>query len=145
MDEAAARGGRVLLIEDNPDDAELTRLAFAEACDDVDLHVFGDGAEAVAWLQACAPGERPALVLLDLNLPRLDGREVLQAIRADPAIRTLPVVVLTTSIEPFDIDQVYALGANSYIRKPVDFGSFLQVVRQLGGYWLGLNRRPGGA
>ena len=83
------------------------------------------------------------MVLLDLNLPRLDGREVLQALRAEPATQTLPVIVLTTSAEPFDIDDVYALGANSYIQKPVEFEQFVEAVRQIDAYWLALNQPPG--
>ena len=132
----------ILLVEDNPDDAELTRIAFAEAGGEYDLRVVADGAAAVAYLQRCTPAELPALVLLDLNLPKLYGREVLQAIRAEPATRSLPVVVLTTSAEPFDVDKVYALGANSYIQKPVDFERFVDVVRQIGLYWLALNQPP---
>ncbi|HOM14592.1 response regulator [Thermomonas aquatica] len=132
----------ILLVEDNPDDAELTRIAFAETGGDYRLRVVSDGAEALSYLYACAPAELPALVLLDLNLPKLDGREVLQAIRAEPATRSLPVVVLTTSAEPFDVDKVYALGANSYIQKPVEFERFVEVVRQIGLYWLALNQPP---
>lgn len=138
----ATPGREILLVEDNPDDAELTRIAFAETGGEYRLRVVSDGAEAVSYLQACSPEEQPALVLLDLNLPKLDGREVLQAIRAAPATRKLPVVVLTTSAEPFDIDQVYALGANSYIQKPVEFERFVEVVRQIGLYWLALNQPP---
>ena len=135
----------ILLIEDNPDDAELTRIAFAEAGIDSQLVVVGDGAEALDYLFARGRhGERdaadlPSIVLLDLNLPKLDGREVLQALRANPATRGLPVVVLTTSTEPFDVEASYALGVNSYIRKPVDFGKFVEVVKQIGLYWLVLN------
>jgi two-component system response regulator len=102
---------------------------------DYRLHVVGDGVQALASC-GCAPAGLPALVLLDLNLPRLDGREVLQAIRADDTTRCLPVVVLTTSAEPFDVEQAYALGANSYIQKPVEFDRFVEVVRQVGRYWL---------
>ena len=132
----------ILLVEDNPDDAELTRIAFAEAGIDYRLHVVGDGVQALAYLRSCAPTELPSLVLLDLNLPKLNGREVLEAIRADPATRSLPVVVLTTSAEPFDVDTVYELGANSYIQKPVEFERFVDVVRQIGLYWLALNQPP---
>ena len=141
----AAPHKEILLVEDNPDDAELTRIAFAEAGGECRLRVVTDGAEAVAYLQGCTPAELPALVLLDLNLPKLNGREVLQAIRAEPATRSLPVVVLTTSAEPFDVDKVYELGANSYIQKPVDFARFVEVVRQIGLYWLALNQPPGSA
>lgn len=138
-------GHTILLIEDNPDDAELTRIAFAEAAIDSQLVVVGDGAEALDYLFARgAHADRdatqlPSIVLLDLNLPKLDGREVLQALRANPATRGLPVVVLTTSTEPFDVEASYALGVNSYIRKPVDFGKFVEVVKQIGLYWLVLN------
>jgi two-component system response regulator len=135
----------ILLVEDNPDDAELTRIAFAQTGGGHRLRVVGDGAEAVSYLLGCSADELPALILLDLNLPKLDGREVLQAIRAAPTTRKLPVVVLTTSAEPFDVDQVYALGANSYIQKPVDFQRFVEVVRQIGLYWLALNQAPGKA
>ena len=139
----------ILLVEDNPDDVELTRLAFAEAGGAHRLHAVGDGAEALDYLLARGRhadrdgADLPALVLLDLNLPRLDGREVLQAIRADPATRALQVVVLTTSAEPRDVDQAYALGANSYIQKPVEFDRFVEVVRQVGRYWLAINLPPG--
>ncbi|NYZ61312.1 response regulator [Luteimonas deserti] len=139
----------ILLIEDNPDDAELTRIAFAEAGIDSQLVVVGDGAEALDYLFARgghadrAGAQLPSIVLLDLNLPKLDGREVLQALRANPATRGLPVVVLTTSTEPFDVEASYALGVNSYIRKPVDFGKFVEVVKQIGMYWLVLNHPRG--
>lgn len=139
----------ILLVEDNPDDVELTRLAFVEAGQPHRLHVVSDGAEAVDYLLARGrhaerdPAALPALVLLDLNLPRLDGHEVLQAIRADATTRCLPVVVLTTSIEPSDVERAYARGANSYIQKPVEFDRFVDVVRQVGRYWLGINLAPG--
>lgn len=139
----------ILLIEDNPDDAELTRIAFAEAAIDSQLVVVGDGAEALDYLFARGrhaardAAELPSIVLLDLNLPKLDGREVLQALRANPATRGLPVVVLTTSTEPFDVEASYALGVNSYIRKPVDFKKFVEVVKQIGLYWLVLNHPRG--
>ena len=142
-------GHDILLVEDNLDDVELTRLAFAEAGEPHRLHVVSDGAEAVDYLLARGRhadregAELPALVLLDLNLPKLNGREVLQAIRAEPATRSLPVVVLTTSAEPFDVDAVYELGANSYIQKPVEFERFVEAVRQIGLYWLSLNQVPG--
>jgi two-component system response regulator len=138
----------ILLVEDNPDDVELTRIAFEEAGGEHQLVVVSDGAEAVDYLHGRGRyadrvgAELPMLVLLDLNLPKLDGREVLEAIRAHDATRKLPVVVLTTSAEPFDVDQVYALGANSYIQKPVEFERFVDVVRQIGLYWLALNQPP---
>lgn len=138
----------ILLVEDNPDDVELTRIAFAQAGLDMRLDVARDGAEAIDYLFARGahagrdPAKLPAIVLLDLNLPKLDGREVLQAIRASEATRNLPVVVLTTSTEPFDVDASYAMGANSYIRKPVDFEQFVWAVKQVGLYWLVLNHAP---
>jgi two-component system response regulator len=136
----------ILLVEDNPDDVELTRLAFEEANVANRMVVVRDGAEALDYLFARGsyagrdPHELPSIVLLDLNLPKLDGREVLQAIRAEPATRELPVVVLTTSAEPFDVEASYALGVNSYIQKPVDFEQFVWAVRQVGLYWLVLNQ-----
>jgi CheY-like chemotaxis protein len=136
----------ILLVEDNPDDVELTRLAFEEANVANRMVVARDGAEALDYLFARGqyagrdPNELPSIVLLDLNLPKLDGREVLQAIRAEPATRELPVVVLTTSAEPFDVEASYALGVNSYIQKPVDFEQFVWAVRQVGLYWLVLNQ-----
>lgn len=139
----------ILLVEDNPDDVELTRLAFAEAKIANRLVVVGDGAEALDFLFARGihagrdPSDLPSLVLLDLNLPKVDGREVLQAIRAEESTRTLPVVVLTTSTEPFDVEASYALGVNSYIQKPVDFEQFVWAVKQVGLYWLVLNHPQG--
>jgi two-component system response regulator len=135
----------ILLVEDNPDDVELTRLAFEEANVANNLVVVRDGAEALDYLFARGryasrdATALPSIVLLDLNLPKLDGREVLQAIRADAATRDLPVIVLTTSAEPFDVEASYALGVNSYIQKPVDFEQFVWAVRQVGLYWLVLN------
>ena len=135
----------ILLVEDNPDDVELTRIAFEEAKVANMLRVVGDGAEALDYLFARGkhadrdPAGLPSLVLLDLNLPKVDGREVLQAIRANEATRMLPVVVLTTSAEPFDIEATYALGVNSYIRKPVDFDRFERAIGLIGHYWLELN------
>ncbi len=136
----------ILLIEDNLDDVELTRIAFAEAGIDHRLMVVSDGAAALDYLFARGryadrdPLQLPSIVLLDLNLPKVDGREVLQAIRDNLVTKTLPVVVLTTSAEPFDVEASYALGANSYIQKPVDFEQFVAAVKQVGLYWLVLNR-----
>ena len=136
----------ILLVEDNPDDVELTRIAFAEAKIANDLVVMRDGAEALDYLFARGaysdrdPDDLPSIILLDLNLPKVDGREVLQAIRANEATRTLPVVVLTTSAEPFDVEASYALGVNSYIQKPVNFEQFVWAVKQVGLYWLVLNQ-----
>lgn len=141
----------ILLVEDNPDDVELTRIAFAEAKIANELTVVGDGAEALDYLFARGryadrdPADLPSIVLLDLNLPKVDGREVLQTIRAVERTRSLPVVVLTTSTEPFDVQASYALGVNSYIQKPVDFNQFVWAVKQVGLYWLVLNHPCEGA
>lgn len=135
----------ILLVEDNPDDIELTRIAFQKADLDSRLEVVKDGAEAMDYLFARGqyahrdPNQLPSIVLLDLNLPKRDGREVLQAIRSNETTRNLPVVVLTTSTEPFDVEASYELGANSYIRKPLDFEQFVWAVKQVGLYWLVLN------
>lgn len=135
----------ILLVEDNPDDVELTRIAFYEAKIANKLVVARDGAEALDYLFARGafadrdPTHLPSIVLLDLNLPKVDGREVLQAIRGNELTRSLPVVVLTTSVEPFDVEASYALGVNSYIQKPVDFEHFVWAVQQVGLYWLVLN------
>ncbi|MBC7989326.1 MAG: response regulator [Luteimonas sp.] len=136
----------ILLVEDNPDDVELTRIAFVEAKLANRLVVASDGVEALDYLFARGthaardPDDLPSIVLLDLNLPKVDGREVLQAIRASERTRSLPVVVLTTSAEPFDVEASYALGVNSYIQKPVDFEQFVWAVKQVGLYWLVLNQ-----
>jgi two-component system response regulator len=135
----------ILLVEDNPDDVELTRIAFSEAKVANHLVVARDGADALDYLFASGmhagrdPDALPSIVLLDLNLPKIDGREVLQAIRENEKTRSLPVVVLTTSAEPFDVEASYALGVNSYIQKPVDFERFVWAVKQVGLYWLVLN------
>ena len=135
----------ILLVEDNPDDVELTRIAFTQAKIANKLVVARDGAEALDYLFARGahagrdPTQLPSIVLLDLNLPKVDGREVLQAIRGHELTRSLPVVVLTTSVEPFDVEASYALGVNSYIQKPVDFEHFVWAVQQVGLYWLVLN------
>ncbi|GAB3736538.1 response regulator [Luteimonas pelagia] len=136
----------ILLVEDNPDDVELTRIAFDEAKIANRLIVASDGVEALDFLFARGkhadrdPDDLPSIVLLDLNLPKVDGREVLQEIRNNERTKTLPVVVLTTSTEPFDVEASYALGVNSYIQKPVDFEQFVWAVKQVGLYWLVLNQ-----
>jgi CheY-like chemotaxis protein len=131
----------ILLIEDNADDVELTRLALRETDLPTRMVVARDGAEALEALL----GEgaiRPQLVLLDLKLPKLDGLDVLRRVRADERTRNLPVVVLSSSLEDEDLARCYALGANSYVRKPVDFARFVDVVNRLGIYWLVLNELP---
>ena len=134
----------ILLVEDNPDDEELTRRALERNNIRNDVALARDGAEALDLLFATGPhvGERPvspAVVLLDLKLPKVDGLEVLRRIRADSRTRLLPVVILTSSKEEQDLIDGYEGGANSYVRKPVDFAKFVEAVRQLGLYWLVLN------
>jgi len=136
----------LLLVEDNPSDIGLTQRALEKARIANELVVAEDGQEALDYLmgkpQADRPAELPALVLLDLKLPRVSGMEVLRRIRADARTRRLPVVILTTSKEEQDVAAGYDLGVNSYIRKPVDFNQFAAAVEQLGLYWLVLNEAP---
>jgi two-component system response regulator len=138
----------ILLVEDNPDDVELTLRAFAKNRLAEDIVVARDGAEALDYLFATGvhegrdPSSLPRMVLLDLQLPKIDGLEVLRRLRADSRTRRLPVIVLTSSREHQDILRSYDLGANSFVRKPVDFVEFIEAARQLGMYWLGLNEPP---
>lgn len=131
----------IALIEDNPDDEALTLRALRKNGIANEVVVLRDGAEALEFLlRPNAP--LPSLVLLDLKLPRVDGLQVLQQLRATPHTSLLPIVILTSSSEERDVVEGYRLGANSYIRKPVDFQQFTEAVRQLGLYWLVLNQRP---
>ncbi len=138
----------ILLVEDNPDDRELTLLAFKEVNILNEVVICGDGEEALDFLFATGKHAgrdtrvMPQVILLDLKLPKVDGLEVLKRMRADHRTRLLPVVVLTTSKEERDVVESYRLGANSYVRKPVDFARFIEVSRQLGLYWLALNEAP---
>ena len=138
----------ILLVEDNPDDVDLTLRAFRKSNIVNDVVVVRDGVEALDYLFATGahagrdPNALPQVVLLDLKLPRLDGLQVLARLRANPTTRLLPVVILTSSTEQRDLVSGYTLGANSYIRKPVDFQEFVEAVRQLGLYWLILNQPP---
>ena len=138
----------ILLVEDNPDDVELTLRAFKRSHLMNPIVVARDGIEALDFLFARGPhAERanaplPTLVILDLKLPKLDGLGVLKAIRADQRTALLPVVILTSSKEEQDMISGYSLGANSYVRKPVDFSEFLEAVKVLGIYWLMLNETP---
>lgn len=143
-----ARTPTILLVEDNRDDEDLALRALKTNNVGASVVVARDGVEALDWLfcrnahAARDPLDAPAVVLLDLKLPRLDGLEVLKCIRATTVTRHVPVVVLTTSKEDSDLLASYSLGANSYIRKPVDFLKFVDAVRQLGIYWLTLNEFP---
>lgn len=136
----------ILLVEDNPADEALTLRALEKASIGNTVVVARDGAEAIEYLipsnlNGAAP-KLPQLILLDLKLPKLDGHEVLKRIRANARTQLLPVVILTTSVEDQDRLDGYRLGANGYVRKPVDFTAFAQAVTQLGLYWLVLNERP---
>jgi two-component system, response regulator len=141
-------GKVILLVEDNPDDEALTLRALKKNNILNDVIVAHDGVEALEYLfgtgryEGRDPSILPQIVLLDLKLPKVDGLEVLRSIRADERTRLLPVVVLTSSKEEQDLLQSYSLGANSYVRKPVDFNQFTEAVRQLGLYWLVLNENP---
>ena len=135
----------ILLVEDNPDDEALTLRAFKKNNIKNEIVVAHDGAEALEYLFGKATqGERnlPQVILLDLKLPKIDGIEVLRRLRAHPPTRLLPVVILTSSNEERDLVEGYRLGANSYVRKPVDFDAFMEATRQLGMYWLLLNEQP---
>jgi two-component system response regulator len=132
----------ILLVEDNPDDVTLTKRAMKKAGIVNPIQVAEDGARAVELLLGPDAGPLPALVLLDLKLPKMDGLEVLRVLRSDPRTELLPIVVLTTSSEQRDLIRSYRLRANSYIRKPVSFAEFVQTVGQMGVYWLILNQAP---
>jgi CheY-like chemotaxis protein len=140
-----ARSIEVLLVEDDPGDVLLTKEAFADNKVRNNLNVVNDGEEATAYLRRegeHADAPRPDLVLLDLNLPRKDGREVLRDIKADPELRSIPVVVLTTSEADEDILNSYALHANAYVTKPVDFDSFIRIVRQIDDFFVSVVKLP---
>ena len=138
----------ILIIEDNQDDEELTLRALARNNIGNDVTVVRDGQDAVDWLEGTGPyssrdpNDVPALILLDLKLPKIDGLEVLRRLRANPRTAIVPVVILTSSKEERDRASGYLSGANSYVQKPVDFTAFVDAVRQLGMYWLVLNEPP---
>jgi two-component system response regulator len=138
----------ILLVEDNPDDEALTLRALRKNNIENRVVVVRDGAEALDFLFCTGvyadrdPHDRPHMILLDLKLPKVDRLEVLRRLRADERTRLLPIVILTSSKEEQDLMEGYKIGANSYVRKPVDFNQFVEAVRQLGLYWLVLNEPP---
>lgn len=135
----------VLLVEDNPGDVELTRIALREAKLSTPLRVVTDGEEAIAYLRSEPPFEharRPVLILLDLNLPRMDGHEVLKTLKSDPDLKHIPVCILTTSGDEMDIATSYRLYANSYIQKPSIMDHMVTVVAQINEYWLNVVQLP---
>lgn len=146
--ENEAENKMILLVEDNPDDEALTLRALKKNNIGNELFVVRDGAEALDFLFCTGaytdrdPRKKPEVILLDLKLPKVDGLEVLRRIRVEESTRLLPVVILTSSKEEQDRVNGYKLGANSYVRKPVDFTEFVDAVRQLGLYWLVLNEPP---
>jgi len=136
---------QVLLVEDNVDDVELTLEALKDSKVRMDVHVVPDGIAAMKFLrrqEEYLHKPRPDLILLDLNLPLMDGREVLKAVRDDPDLTDLPVVVLTTSQSEEDVCKAYQLHANCYISKPVDFRQFSEIVKQIEGFWFQLVKLP---
>jgi CheY-like chemotaxis protein len=138
----------VLLVEDSPDDAALIQRAFKKSKITAQVMVARDGVEALDYLLASGvygardPDAMPTVVLLDLKMPKLDGFEVLRRLRSERRTAVLPVVMLSSSNEEQDIARAYTLGANSYVRKPVDFGELSEAVRLIGSYWLSLNETP---
>ncbi len=142
------RSNIILLVEDSPDDVELTLRAFRRSKILNEIVVAADGVEALDYVFATGahagrdPGATPEVILLDLKLPKIGGLEVLRRLRADERTRRIPVVVLTSSNEERDILSSYDLGANSFVRKPVDFAQFAEAARQLGMYWLVMNEPP---
>ena len=145
MTRPSGRPIEILLVEDNPGDVRLTIEGLKEGKVRNNLHVAKDGVEALAFLRREARYQdavRPDLILLDLNLPRMDGRQVLSAIKADPLLKTIPVVVLTTSRAEQDVLHSYQLQANCYITKPVDLEQFITVVRSIEDFWLTIVTLP---
>ena len=144
---ADAEGGLILVADDDRDDQEFLQAAFVEAGIDVALAFVKDGCEVLDWLRKGVIGETslPRLLLMDLNMPRLDGRSTLQRIRADPDFGTMPVVILTTSKSPADIEACYRGGCNSYCVKPHAFDGLVELVAKLHDYWFSTSRLPRGA
>lgn len=142
--EHRGRSARILLVEDSPADAKLFGLALEENGSTSQVWRAEDGVEALARLDAVASGDlpRPDLVVLDLNIPRVGGLDVLRRIRSDPQLRTVPVVVFSTSRSDVDVSAAYACGASSYVVKPLDLHRFMAVVRAMEDYWTGVVRLP---
>ena len=141
------RSVEILLVEDNPGDVRLTQEALTENKLHNNLHVVWDGEEAIAFLRRegqYADAPRPDLVLLDLNLPKKDGRELLAEMKGDPGLKRIPVVILTTSTAEADVLRMYDLHANCYVTKPVDLDQFIRVVQTIEEFWLTIVRLPGG-
>jgi len=141
---------RILLVEDDPRDVELTLEALSENNLGNEVDVVGDGEKALDYLYhrgdfAGRTGNNPAVILLDLKLPKVDGREVLRVIKSDESMRTVPVVVLTSSREEMDLAETYKMGVNAYVVKPVDFHEFVDAVRNLGLFWAVINEPPPGS
>jgi CheY-like chemotaxis protein len=147
MNPKTSKSIEILLVEDNPGDVRLTKEALQDAKVCNSMFVVGDGIEAIAYLRGenqYTNAVRPDLILLDLNLPRMNGFEVLDAIKEDPNLKRIPVVVLTTSQAEQDIIQSYNLYANAYVTKPVDLEQFIKVIKAIEGFWLEIVRLPNG-
>lgn len=143
--QARYRPIEILLVEDNPGDVDLTITALREGRVQNNLHVASDGLEALAYLRRegkYADAVRPDIILLDLNLPKKDGREVLTEIKADPGLRSIPVVILTTSNDEEDVLSSYSKYVNCYINKPVDFDQFITIVQSIENFWLTIVTLP---
>lgn len=143
--QGSGRALSILLVEDNPADVRLVREALRDCRDPVHLAVAGDGVEAMAYLRREAPHaevKRPDLVLLDLNLPRKDGREVLAEMKADPALGAIPVIVFTSSNAAVDVRRAYELHASCYVRKPIGLDEFLHAIRSIQDFWLRIVQLP---
>jgi two-component system, chemotaxis family, response regulator Rcp1 len=144
---AARRPARVLLVEDNEADVRLTREAMRESGDEVRLSAVGDGEQALAYLRRLdgyVEAARPDLVLLDLNLPRKNGLEVLDEMRADPSLACIPVIVLTSSAARQDVEACYSRGANAFVVKPIELDAFMDLIGAIRGFWLEVARLPSG-
>ena len=144
---SSTRPARILLVEDNEADVRLTREALREAGDGVRLTAVGDGEQALAYLrrqEGFSEAPRPDLVLLDLNLPRKNGIEVLDDMRADEALAVIPVIMLTSSAARQDVEAAYAHGANAFVVKPQDLDSFIDLIGTIRGFWLGVAQLPSG-